>query len=157
MSNGFSIENTTVTTAVNETNFQNNQKSILSGSGIINTNYSTVYIINTGLSYIITLPNCNYTGKVINIIVTSNELSSSSNITMNYVDGWGNNQFYIFGTLGDSFSCTSTTLGWHIVANIFTDLPVVTTSSFTRTMSDGILIGTVSSSLTIINLSNKTT
>jgi hypothetical protein len=69
---------------------------------------------------------------------------------MNYVDGWGNNQFYIFGTLGDSFSCTSTTLGWHIVANIFTDLPVVTTSSFTRTMSDGILIGTVSSSLTII-------
>ena len=131
MSYNFGIQDTTVASAVNTVNYDNRSVQYLIGASTIDPNYSLSYVINTGGTYNINLPNGNYPGQTQNIIVFSNPALASNNVILVYNDAYGNPQTFIFGNIGDMFLLISTTLGWQTIYSLEAQSPVVLSSTFT--------------------------
>lgn len=134
MNTSFTLENIPTIEAANKVSFdtQNNSQTI-TGAGTIDINFIYAYIVNSGGSYTITLPNGSYVGQKLIISVISSIELIYQNITLSYTDGFENvNQTYLFGNQGDTFECIATNLGWQITPYLYTiNAPSVVTNSFT--------------------------
>ena len=130
------VQDTTVNNAVNVSNYDNTKVQYIEGVGVINAEYNTIYVINTAGNYNISLPNGNYPGHQLNIILTSNPLNATSNITLLYNDSYGNPQEFIFGTVGDTFVFVASTLGWQIIQSIPMLAPSVSSVNFSSAFVD---------------------
>ena len=141
----FTIENTTISSAVNKSvyiiNKQNTSSETLSGPSDISTNVHFTYLTDVG-GYTSNLSNGDI-GKQKTIIVTGSLVGG--NITISYTDGYGTLQSCEVGIVGDMLIFNSTSLGWQLTYNSVGSLSTVLSVSLTAEFPSLLFTGNVTS------------